>query len=134
MGRRRGTLWLIAAGVAALILGALVLAWPRPHFDMVRELARIAREQGPWDNPWNLQEKKIGSLQADLRGESHPIKRLILQRELAMQYVYGGNAESGIALLEKLLDEYGKVLLWWDIEILKADLALAWFQIGRAHV
>jgi len=131
MGRRRGRLWLIAAGVAALILGALVLAWPRPHFDMVAELARIAREQGPWDNPWNLQEKKIGSLQADLRGESHPIKRLILQRELAMQYVYGGNAEPGIALLEKLLDEYGKALPRRDIETLKADLALAWFRLGE---
>ena len=129
MGRRRGTLWLI--GVAALILGALVLAWPRPHFDMVEELARIAREQGPWDNPWNLQEKKIGSLQADLSGESHPIKRLILQRELAMQYVYGGNAEPGIALLEKLLDEYGKALPRRDIETLKADLALAWFRLGE---
>jgi hypothetical protein len=127
MGRRRVTLWLALTGVS---LAMLAFAWPRPQFDMAKELARIAREQGPWDNPWNLQEQKIGSLQADLRGERDPIKRLILERELALQYVYGGTAEPGIALLEKLLQEY-KSLPARDIETLKGDLALAWLRLGE---
>src|SRR5205823_10185595 len=68
-------------------------------------------------------------LQADLRSENDPIKRLILQRELALQYVYGGTAEPGIALLEKLLLDYGKSLPVRDIETLKADVALAYFRL-----
>jgi hypothetical protein len=109
----------------------LILTGCGPQFDMPKELARIAAQQGPWDNPWNLQERKIGSLQADLRGEHDPIKRLILQRELALQYVYGGTAEPGIALLEKLLEDYGKSLPRRDVETLKGDLALAWFRLGE---
>jgi len=57
---------------------------------------------------------------SDLRSERDPIKRLIVQRELALQYVYGGTAEPGIALLEKLLVDYGKSLPVRDIETLKA--------------
>ena len=110
---------------------ALVLAWPRPQFDMVKELARIDAQQEAWDNPWNLQERKIGSLQADLRSERDPIRRLILQRELAQQYVAGGTAEPGIALLEKLIEEYRGKLPPRDIETLKGDLALAWFRLGE---
>jgi hypothetical protein len=128
MGGRRIALSLV---LAALVAGAVALAWPRSQFDMVKELARIAAQQGPWDNPWNLQEAKIGSLQAELRTERDPIKRLILQRELAMQYVYGGTAEPGIALLEKLLQEYDKQLPPRDVQTLKGDLALAWLRLGE---
>ena len=69
---------LSAAAALALALAALalVLAWPRAQLDMVKELARIAAQQEAWDNPWNLQERKIGSLQADLRSERDPIQRL----------------------------------------------------------
>src|SRR6267143_1835471 len=123
--------WLIAAGVAAVAIAIGALAWPRQQFDMVKTLAAIAEQEGPWDNPWTVQEKKIGSLQSDLRSERDPIKRLIVQRELALQYVYGGTAEPGIALLEKLLVDYGKSLPARDIETLKADLALAWFRLGE---
>ena len=130
MGGRRLALWLIVAGIAVLALGAYA-AWPRAQFDMVKELASLAERQEAWDNPWNLQEKKIGSLQADLRSERDPIQRLILQRELAQQYVAGGTAEPGIALLEKLIEEYRGKLAPRDIETLKGDLALAWFRLGE---
>jgi ASPIC/UnbV protein/VCBS repeat protein len=120
------------ATATAVVLGAAVFAWrDRQQFDMVKELARITREQGPWDNPWNLQEAKIGSLQAELRTERDPLRRLILQRELAQQYVQGGTAEPGIAVLEKLLQEYAKVLPARDIQTLKGDLALAWLRLGE---
>ena len=120
-----------AAAASAVIALALVLAWPRSQFDMVKELARIDAQQDAWDNPWNLQERKIGSLQAELRTERDPIRRLILQRELAQQYVGGGTAEPGIALLEKLLEEYRGKLPPRDVETLKGDLALAWFRLGE---
>jgi hypothetical protein len=123
----------ILSGAVALALLAFVTlwTWPRQQFDMVKELARIAERQDAWDNPWNLQEQKIGSLQADLRNERDPIQRLILQRELAQQYVAGGTAEPGIALLEKLLEEYRGKLPARDVETLKGDLALAWFRLGE---
>src|SRR5437879_3288296 len=123
--------WLIPAAVAAVAIAIGAFAWPREKFDMAKTLAVIAEQEGPWDNPWTVQEKKIGSLQSDLRAEKDPIKRLILQRELALQYVYGGTAEPGIALLEKLLLDYGKSLPVRDIETLKADLALAYFRLGE---
>ena len=124
---------ILYAAAALVVLGtaALALFWPRTHFDMVKELARINAQQEPWDNPWNLQERKIGSLQAELRTERDPIRRLILQRELAQQYVAGNTAEPGIALLEKLIEEYGGKLPPRDIETLKGDLALAWFRLGE---
>jgi len=123
--------WLIPAAVAAVAIAIGAFTWPRQQLDMVKTLAAIADQEGPWDNPWTVQEKKIGSLQSDLRSERDPIKRLIVQRELALQYVYGGTAEPGIALLEKLLVDYGKSLPVRDIETLKADLALAYFRLGE---
>ena len=126
---RRFIVW--GAAALALVALAAVLAWPRQQFDMVKELARINAGQEPWDNPWNLQERKIGSLQAELRSERDPIRRLILQRELAQQYVAGNAAEPGIALLEKLIGEYRGKLPPRDIETLKGDLALAWFRLGE---
>ena len=130
MLRRGLAISLVLAAAAVLAVGAYA-AWPRPQYDMVKVLARLAEEQGAWDNPWNLQERKIGSLQADLRSERDAIQRLILQRELALQYVYGGTAEPGIALLEKLLAEYGRTLPARDVETLKGDLALAWLRLGE---
>jgi hypothetical protein len=124
---------ILYAAAALVVLGtaALALFWPRQQFDMVKELARIDAQQDAWDNPWNQQERKIGSLQAELRSERDPIQRLILQRELAQQYVGGGTAEPGIALLEKLIEEYRGKLPPRDIETLKGDLALAWFRLGE---
>jgi hypothetical protein len=132
LDKRRVVLWLTLATASAVVLGAAVwVSRDRQQFDMVKELARIAREQEPWDNPWNLQEAKIGALQAELRTERDPVRRLILQRELAQQYVQGGTAEPGIAVLEKLLQDYAKVLPTRDIQTLKGDLALAWLRLGE---
>jgi len=122
--------WLVAGGAAVLVSLVVVLAWPKRHFDMVQTLASIAQNEGAWDNPWDLQQSKIASLKSDLESEQDPIKRLITQRELAQQYVYGGASEAGIALLEKLLSEY-KSLPRSDVETLKADLALAYFRLGE---
>jgi len=132
LGKPRVVRWLMLATATAVVLGAALFAWrDRQQFDMVKELARITREQGPWDNPWNLQEAKIGALQAELRTERDPVRRLILRRELAQQYVQGGTAEPGIAVLEDLLREYAKVLPARDIQTLKGDLALAWLRLGE---
>src|SRR5207249_994463 len=82
-------------------------------------------DEGAWDNPWDLQQKKIASLQEQLGMERDPIQRLILRRELGQQYVNGGASEAGIDTLEQLLAEYGPKLPQRDIETLKADIALA---------
>ncbi len=124
--------------IAALVVttAAAVLAWwgwQRAHrFDMVQTLAKFAREEGEWDNPWDLQERKIASLQQDLTAARDPIKRLLIKREIAQQYVNGGAAELGIAALEQLIGEYTKMLAPRDIETLKGDLALRVFPAGRA--
>lgn len=125
------TIWFILPGLAVAIIAGIAWAWSRQQFDMVKTLAVIAERQGAWDNPWNLQEKKVASLQADLRTETDPIKRLILRRELAQQYIAGGTSEAAIATLEALLSEYGPSLPTQDIETLKADLALAYFRLGE---
>ena len=129
LGRGPAT-WLVLAGIAVLVAIA-ALAWPRHRFDMVKTLASIVRTEGAWDNPWDLQEQKIASLQSDLRAETDPIRRLITQRELAQQYVFAGTSEPAIAVLEKLLSDYGKSVPPRDIETLKADLALAYFRLGE---
>jgi len=122
--------WLVLAGIAVVVTIA-ALMWQRQRFDMVKTLASIAEKEGAWDNPWDLQQKKIASLKSDLASATDPIKRLIAQRELAQQYVYGGASEAAIALLDKLLAEYGKSLPARDIETLKGDQALAYFRLGE---
>ena len=130
-GRR--TVWLIAAGVGVAIAAAAAGQWWWTHqqFDMVRTLADLAKHEGAWDNPWDLQEKKVASLQADIQAETNPIQRLILRRELAQQYIGGGMSEPAIATLEQLLAEYGPSLPRVDVETLNADLALAYFRLGE---
>jgi ASPIC and UnbV/FG-GAP-like repeat len=131
--RTRAIKWIASSVVVLLVIAVAV--WSRQHFgqhyNMVRTLALLVEQEGAWDNPWDVQEKKIASLQADLRSETDPIKRLILQRELAQQYVFGGASEAAIATLEKILADYGKSLPVSDIETLKGDLALAYFRLGE---
>ena len=133
-GGRRWT-WLAAGVVAAVLLGAgwLATRWlPRePGFDMVATLARLARDEGEWDIPWDLQDRKIASLQKDLAAETHPIKRLLIKREIAQQHVNGGAAELAIASLEQTIAEYTPQLGAQDTETLKADLAFAYFRLGE---
>jgi hypothetical protein len=127
----RPVVWLVVAGVAVIIAGAGGWLWSRQQFDMVKTLAYLAEHEGTWDNPWDLQDKKIASLQTDIRAEANPIKRLILRRELAQQYIAGGLSVAGIDTIEQLLAEYGQSLPAADIETLNADLAFAYFRLGE---
>lgn len=123
--------WLLVGSIAAFVLGTGGWRWLHPQFDMVKTLATLVAEEGTWDNPWDLQDKKIASLEADIKAEANPIKRLILGRELAQQYVAEGVSGGGIAVLEQLLSEYSASIPAADIETLKADLAYAYFRLGE---
>ena len=125
---------LVGLGALVVALAASVgwWAWERAHrFDMVQTLAKFAREEGEWDIPWDLQDRKVASLQQDLAALRDPIKRLLIKREIAQQHVNGGAAELGIASLEQTIGEYTKILAPGDIETLKADLAFAYFRLGE---
>src|SRR5579864_5095069 len=97
----RPVLWLLVAGLAAIIAGTGGRLWPRQQFDMVKTLAYLAEHEGAWDNPWDLQDKKIASLQTDIQAEANPIRRVILRRELAQQYIAGGLSMAGIETIEQ---------------------------------
>jgi len=127
----RSVVWLVVAGVAVIIAGTGGWLWSRQQFNMVKTLAYLAEHEGTWDNPWDLQDKKIASLQTDIRAEASPIKRLILRRELAQQHIAGGLSLAGIGIIEQLLAEYGQSLPPADIETLNADLAFAYFRLGE---
>jgi hypothetical protein len=129
--RKRGLLASIAVLIAAVGIAAAIAYYRQPRFDMVRTLAGIARSEGAWDNPWDAQNKKIASLQADLGKTTDPIKRLILRRELAQQYVYAGASEPAIAAFEQILVDYAGMLPPRDIETLKSDIAFAYFRLGE---
>src|SRR5207248_5225032 len=79
----RPVVWLTVAGLAVALSATSGWLWSRQQFDMVKTLAYLAEHEGTWDNPWDLQERRIASLQSDIRAEASPIKRLILRRELA---------------------------------------------------
>jgi len=127
----RRAVWLMVASIAVFVAGTGGWLWSRPQFDMVKTLADLAAHEGTWDNPWDLQDKKIASLEVDIKAEASPIKRLILGRELAQQYVAEGVSGGGIEILERLLSEYGPSIPAADIETLKADLAYAYFRLGE---
>jgi len=131
--RSRTAMRVALVGVVVAAIGlATAIAYHRQHrYDMVRTLADIARNEGAWDNPWDAQSKKIASLQDDLAKTGDPIKRLILRRELAQQYVYAGAAEPAIATLEQLLVDYKGMLPPRDVETLKSDIAFAYFRLGE---
>jgi hypothetical protein len=125
----------IACTAVLLVLAAVAVGywdWHRLHrFDMVATLAAIAEHEGTWDTPWDLQDRKIASLKQELARQSDPVQRLILQREIAQQYVNAGTPEAGISILDKLLTEYGDSVSRQDRETLKSDLAFAYFRIGE---
>ena len=118
-----------------LIVAALAMVLLKDHrrqrFDMVRTLATLARDEGAWDTPWDQQGRKIASLELDLQRERDPVQRLILQREIAQQYVNGGTPEPAIALLEKVIEEYRDSVSRQDLETLRSDLAFAYFRVGE---
>jgi len=127
-GRRT---WLLALGVGLLALAGWLTWRHATAFDMRATLARLAAQQGTWDNPWDLQPQKIADLRHQLATESAPIPRLILTRAIAQEYVNGGTAESAIDLLERTIPQYEHLLGPADMATLKADLAFAYFRLGE---
>jgi len=57
---------LLVGSIAAFILGTGGWRWVHPQYDMVKTLATLVAEEGTWDNPWDLQDKKTRSLEADI--------------------------------------------------------------------
>jgi ASPIC and UnbV/FG-GAP-like repeat len=132
--RRQFTSYAIWIGIGLVALaaaGASISRWSRPQSDMVSTLAYLVEHEGAWDNPWDLQDKKIASLQDDIQAEHNRIKRLILRRELAQQYIAGGLANFAVGEIEQLLSEYSSSIPPADIETLNADLAYAYFRLGE---
>ena len=64
---------IVFASIAVFFAGTAGWLWSRPQFDMVKTLADLAAHEGTWDNPWDLQDKKIASLEADIKAEVSPI-------------------------------------------------------------
>ena len=129
---RASVVLLLLLVVAAL--GGFAAWWSlrsNEHADMVRALAALADAQGTWDQAWDLHERKIASLQDDLRMQDDPMRRLVLQREIATQYVNAGKAEPAIALLEDALAAHRATLAEQDVETLEADLAFAYYRVGE---
>ena len=131
----RPAVWLAVASIAVFVAGTGGWLWSRPQFDMVKTLADLVAHEGTWDNPWDLQDKKIASLQDDIHAETNPIKRLILRRELAQQYISGGLANFAVgsrssnSCFPNMAHQFPPA----DIETLKADLAYAYFRLGELH-
>src|SRR5262249_19483651 len=70
----RHVVWLFAASIVVFVVAAGGWLGSRPQFDMVKTLADLAAHEGTWDSPWDLQDKKIASLEADIKAEGSPIK------------------------------------------------------------
>src|SRR4051812_31596379 len=120
---------LFVVTIAGLATGAWM--YDKHRFDMVRTLAEIAKNEGAWDNPWDLPNQKIASLQAEIAQTTDPIRRLVLRRELGLQYLYGGSSEPAIATLEQILVDYKPMLPPRDVETVKGDIALAYLRLGE---
>jgi hypothetical protein len=127
----------IAAGIAlaAAIAAAALALFPRarPPFDMRTELASLAQREGVWDNQWDQATEKIASLSAALNAEADPSKRFQLKLEIARQSLYGGAVEGALAVLEGLQGELGKTLPLSATEVVKSELALAYFRLGEVE-
>lgn len=100
---------------------------------MVAELAALAAHERLWDNPWDKPVEKIAAVQAALKSEPDPVKRLALRRELAQRYLYANSTEAAIATLEALLAEVQKTLPPQWARPIKGDLAFAYFRLGEVQ-
>jgi ASPIC and UnbV/FG-GAP-like repeat len=131
------TAWIGIGGVVLAIAAALAYsAWRRPHlahFDMVAALAAFVANEGPWDNEWDKPQEKIQGVLTLIRSEHDPQKRFELRRELAQRYVYAGTIEAAISTLEELQKEVGKSVPAAYGELLKADMAFAYFRMGETQ-
>lgn len=130
--RRHLRVWLAGVACVVLLVGVGAWTWHRTQqAQVVTELARIAEAEGVWDTPWDLQERKITALKAELVAELHPIRRLIVRRRIAEEYVNGGFVELGIASLEETIGEYARILGAQDLATLRRDLAFAFYRLGE---
>ena len=109
------------------------LAWPRHHLTMVATLAGFVANEGPWDNEWDKPQEKIQGVLALIKAERDPQKRFELRRELAQRYVIAGASEAAVSSLEQLQKELGKTIPAAYAEIIKADMAFAYFRMGETQ-
>ena len=122
----------VGVGLAVVALLAY-LAWPRHHFDMVAKLAEFVATEGPWDNEWDKPQEKIQGVLALIKTERDPQKRFELRRELAQRYVIANASEAAISTLEELQKDLGDTVPAAYAEIVKADLAFAYFRMGETQ-
>src|SRR3984893_4463377 len=122
----------VSVGLAIVVLLAYV-ALPRHHFDMVAKLAEFVANEGPWDNEWDKPQEKIQGVLALIKGERDPQKRFELRRELAQRYVIANASEAAISTLEELQKDLGATVPAAYAEIVKADLAFAYFRMGETQ-
>src|SRR5437773_573017 len=123
----------IAGAGLAVVAMLTYLAWPRQHFDMVAALAALVANEGPWDNEWDKPQEKIQGVLALIKAERDPRKRIELRRELAQRYVFANATEAAISTLEELQKELGTTVPATYAELLKADMAFAYFRMGETQ-
>jgi hypothetical protein len=123
-----------AVGVGLAVVALLAyLAWPRHHFEMVAKLAEFVANEGPWDNEWDKPQEKIQGVLALIKAERDPQKRFELRRELAQRYVIANASEAAVSTLEELQKDLGANVPAAYAEIVKADLAFAYFRMGETQ-
>ncbi|TMH33314.1 MAG: hypothetical protein E6H66_12475 [Betaproteobacteria bacterium] len=98
---------------------------------MAATLASFVSNEGTWDNEWDKPQEKIQSVLALINSERDPAKRFELRRELAQRYVIANASEAALSTLEDLQKEVGKTVPAAYSEILKADMAFAYFRMGE---
>jgi hypothetical protein len=123
----------IAVVIFSVLVASAYAAWTRHKFNMVAELASFAAKEGVWDNPWDKPSEKIAAVQAELKSETNPTKRLQLRRELAQRYLYANSNEAAIATLEDLLKDVERTLPPEWARPIKGDLAFAYFRLGEVQ-
>lgn len=132
----------VLVGAPLVLAAAIVTLAPRrapvagagaaaPGFDMVRKLDELTSSRGAWDSPWDQPSAKIAWLREALARERDPGKRFELQREIAETFLIAGSSELAIATLEQLQRELGPAMTPRHAEIVKADLAFAYFRMGE---
>jgi hypothetical protein len=122
-----------------VIVAGGALAWtafaafrPRENNQaVVKVLATFAQKEEAWDNPWSLPNAKIESLRLFLRKETDPNKRFEYERDIAQYYVVAGTSEPAIDVLETMQKKYGDALPAPLAEMLKSDIAFAYFRMGE---
>jgi hypothetical protein len=126
----------VLAGIVVVVAAVAVVAylkWPRERFDMVAALAAFVANEGAWDNEWDKPQEKIRDVLALISRERDPQKSFELRRELAQRYVNANASEAAISTLEALQSELGKTLPLAYAEIIKADMAFAYFRMGETQ-